>query len=213
MGLIQKIFESKNRVEKFIQEKGMAQAVKKFGINKLVMYNFLYHYNGTELFYDNNISVVTRVYNKEGKCLGNVTQLMSPYSKKLGRYFGPCANGNIVLAKRDCKNAVKTYGVFDKNGNQIVNYCKYFNFCFLPNGVALLGNDANTKTKLITIHYDGTVKKQPFTYIVETVDDEEFDYEVYMQDGKESMTYYITAETLNDIMSSETEIGKIEKLI
>ena len=210
MRFIQKFFESKKSVEKFIKEKGMEEAVNKFGLNKLVMYKLLYQYAGTELFYDDNFSVITRVYNKEGKCLGNITQLMSPYSKKLGRYFGPCANGNIILTKRECKNGAKTYGVFDKKGNQIVDYCKYFDFCFLPEGVALLGNDAKTKTKLTTIHFDGTVKTQPFTYIMESVDDE-FDFKVYMQDEKEEMDYYISAETLKDIISSETEIGKIEK--
>lgn len=210
MRFIQKFFQTKKYVEKFIETKGMEKAVSEFGLEKLLMFKLLNQYKGTELFYDNNISVVTRVYNKEGKCLGNITQLMSPYNKKLGRYFGPCENGNVILVKRDCKQGVRTYGVFDKEGNQIIDYCKYFNFSFLPDGVALMGKDAETKTKLTTVHYDGTVKTLPFTYIVESVDDD-YDYKVYMQGKEDCSEYSISCNTLKDIMSAETEIGKVEK--
>ena len=209
MRYIQKFFESKKSVEKFIQEKGMEAAVAKYGINKLIMYKLLFQYKDTELFYDNSISVITRVYNKEGKCLGNVTQLMSPCYKKLGRYFGPCENGNIILVKKECKNDAKTYGVFDKFGNKIVGYCKYFDFCFIPNGVALLGKDA--KTNITTVHFDGTVKTQPFTYIQENTEDKSYDFKVKLLEDDELKTYFISSSTLKDLISSETEIGLTEK--
>lgn len=208
MGLIEKIFESKNKVEDCVKEKGMEAAIKEFGLQKLLELKILLQYENTELYvYDS--CLVDRVYNKEGKCLGEITPLMSPYYKKLGHFFGPCENGNIILEKKSCKTGKRTYGVFDKLGNQVVGYCKYFNFSFIPNGVALQGMLDKENYNAVTVHYDGTVKTQPFIRI--SKDEQSGEYEIVRLEDGETKTYFANAEIVEDMIDSSTEIGTIEK--
>lgn len=208
MGLLQKKFyESKEIVEKFIEEKGMEEAVKEYGLNNLVMYKLLFQYEGTELYHDEYYAA-PRVYNREGKYLGNITHLMSPHYKKLGCFFGPCKNGNIILSQNNNNQQGRTYGVFNKKGNQIIEFGKYPEFCFLPNGIALMNESGEHNA--VTVHIDGTVKTQPFLYF--DTDVATGDYILYKKVGEDEVeTYGATAKAINDIMDSSTKIGTIEK--
>lgn len=207
MRYIQKFFKSKKSVEEYIEEKGMEEAVKEYGLNKLVMYKLLFQYEGTNLYYDDNFSVITKVYNEGGEFLGYITPLMSPYYKKLGYYFGPCKNGNIVLSQSNENRQGRTYGVFDKKGNQIIGFGKFPEFCFLPNGIALMNESGEYNA--VTVHYDGTVKTQPFLYF--DTDGATGNYILYKKHGDEVVTYDATAKVINDLTDSSTEMGTIEK--
>lgn len=209
MGYIQKFFQSKKIVEKFIEEHGMEKAVAEYGIEKLLMYKLLLQYEGTNLFYDDDRSFVTQVFNKEGKILGEITQLMSPYYKKLGHHFGPCLNGNIILSEKNKDRQGKTFAVYNKDGKVIIPYGKYNEYEFLPNGVALMSCFDAEKEDLVTIHFDGTVKVQPFTYIEKIISSDE--YELHTRNGETVKVYYAKESVVNNIMDKSTEIGTIEK--
>lgn len=206
MRYIQKFFESKKSVEEYIEEKGMEEAVKEYGLNKLIMYKLLSQYEGTDLYHDDYYAA-DRVYNKEGKLLGSITHLMSAHYKTLGYFFGPCKNGNIVLSQSNENRQGRTYGVFDKKGNQIIEFGKFPEFCFLPNGIALM--NVSGEYNAVTVHYDGTVKTQPFLYF--DTDGATGNYILYKKHGDEVVTYGATAKVVNDLTDSSTEIGTIEK--
>ncbi len=211
MRYIQKFFQSKKSIELFIEENGMEQAIKEFGINKLVMFKLINQYENTELYYYEYITI-HKVYNKEGVYMGDITPLMCPYYKKLGYFFGPCKNGNILLSKLDEDKLIKTYGVFDKTGKQIIEYGKYPEFCFLPNGIALMNKSGEYKA--VTVHIDGTVKTQPVFYFY--TDGASGDYilysKLYRKVGEnEVVSYHVREKVVNDLTDSSIQIGTIEK--
>ncbi|MBQ8615785.1 MAG: hypothetical protein IJ415_04390 [Clostridia bacterium] len=181
MRFIQKFFQSKKLVEDYIKENGVEEAVKEYGINKICMYKFLESYKGTELYPD-GCPYGESVYNKKGQLLGITTNLMSPYYKKLGHFFGPCLNGNIILSTIDQESLSKTYAVFDKSGNQLVPYSKYFNYCFMPKMVVLMDKTYETENNAVTISYSGNIKNQIYTYI-EKVDRFDRVYNAYVKNG------------------------------
>lgn len=159
MNLLNKLSKQKKEIEAFVEENGMEEAVKKYGLSNLIRYFILMNYSKTNLYFDDR-GMIDKVYTDKGVYLGDITHLMSPYYKKLGYHFGPCLNGNIILAKVDKETNRRTYAIFDKDGNQIINYGKYTYFDFLPNGVAISGN--RHECNAITVHYNGTVVEQPF---------------------------------------------------
>ena len=202
MRYIQKFFKTKEAVREFIKENGMEEAVKEYGLNKLLMFKLIFQYEGTELYYDEYISY-HRVYNKEGKFLGNITHLMAPHYKKLGYFYGPCLNGNIILYQNSQEQQGRTYGVFDKFGECLVPYGKYFNHCFLPSGVALMGKSCETEHTAVTVGYKGDIKNQEYTYIEK---DETFSrvYTAYTKVGDTFKKYDIVASQDYDEVSQET---------
>ena len=207
MSLIDKILFVGENIQSYLNKHGMEETVKKYGLEKLLKHEILFQYEGTELYHDEYYAA-PRVYNKQGKFLGSITHLMSPHYKKLGYFFGPCQNGNIILSQNNEKRQGKTYGVFDKSGNQIVEFNKYPEFCFLPNGIALMNESGEHNA--VTVHIDGTVKTQPFLYF--DTDSATGEYILYKRVGDDEVaTYYATEKAVNDLTDSSTEIGTIEK--
>ena len=187
MSLLNKILQDKDVIETYIKENGMEAAVKKYGIEKLLKSNVLSQYKGTNLFYDDSC-MVDKVYNKNGEMLGEITHLLSPFYKKLGYHFGPCLNGNIILRRKGTGKTVSEYGVFDKDGNQIIEFGEHFDFCFLPNGVAIMSMYNGAETNMVTIHYDGTVKSHPYSYIQEGNNIGEYDISIRIDDENIKVT-------------------------
>ncbi len=72
MGIIQKFFQSKKIVENFIKVNGMEEAVKKYGINKLVMYKILVPYEDTNFYCDYNFSAKARLFDANGKVVCDI---------------------------------------------------------------------------------------------------------------------------------------------
>jgi hypothetical protein len=200
------MIETRKSIEKFVQKQGMKKAVQKYGIQKLMEKGLIYQYEGTKLYYGDNFSVVTRVYNEQGVFLGHITPLMSPYYKELGLFFGPCLNGNTILYQVGENGRGKTYGVVDKNAKVIVPFGKYNQFEFLPQGVALMSACHEEQEDLITIHYDGTVKVQPFMYIEKIGAGS--DFELKRIEEEKIKTYIIKESVINNMMSKSTEVGK-----
>jgi len=203
MRYIQKFFKSKNSIEQFIEENGMEQAIKEFGINKLLMYKLISQYEGTELYYYEYITI-HKVYDIEGNFLGDITPIMSPYYKELGHFFGPCKNGNIILSKLDEEKLIKTYGVFDKDGKSIVPYGRYHNHEFLPSGVALMGIKNELMPNVTTIHYDGTFNVQLFENVETIMGDGEYEYILHKNINGEDKTLKVNKEVMNELMYNAT---------
>ena len=167
MSLLRKMFTKREDVIKCIAENGMSSAVEQYGLDKLLNLNILFQYEDTDLYHDEFISY-QRVYNSKGEFLGNITDLMAPFYKKLGYFWGPCMNGNIILSQSDKEKGYKTYAVFDKHAEVLIGYGSYCNKVFLPNGVALLASSEEENIEVITINPEGQVKRQPFTHIEES---------------------------------------------
>lgn len=203
MNLINRLIQTKKRIEKYIEENGLDATVKNFGVNILVRYKFLAKFKGTKLYY-NIIGAIDKVYNKKGEYLGGITHLMSTHYKELGHFFGPCLNGNIILSHRNRDGLVKSYAIFDKNGDCIVGYNIYFNFQYLPNGVALMGNSEKPLTNALTIHYDGTIKKQPFSFINE----KNGKYKCRNIDSGISISYWKDESEIEEMIEDSNDIEK-----
>ena len=150
-----------------VNKYGMEAAVQEYGIIKLIEFGILFPYEDTALFYDSS-ALYQKVYNERGEYLGDVTDLMAPYYKTLGRFWGPCLNGNIILSKFDQEKGYKTYGVFDQYAEILISYGTYCDKVFLDNGVALRAENKDKKVKVITINPQGIIKHQPFIYIEES---------------------------------------------
>lgn len=212
MRYIQKFFESKKSIEKFIEKNGMEEAIQEYGLNKLLMFKLIFQYKGTKLYYDDNFSVITKVYNEEGKYLGMITQLMSPFYKKLGHYFGPCLNGNVILCQNNSDFQGKTYALFDKDGKYIIPYGVYNSYEFLPNGVALMGNKNESAEKVTTIHYDGTFNVQLFDRVETVMGDEEYEYILHNTVNSEDKTLKVNKDIMDELMyNSRIKFGTKEK--
>lgn len=189
MRLIQKFFARKKEVEQYIIENGMEKAIQEYGIGKICMFKMLKNYIGTELYHD-DFSFEDKVYDKNGKFLGVVTDLMCPLYKSAGSLVGPCVNGNIILSEVDEELNFKSLTVFDKFGNQLVPYGKYYKYCFLPNGVALINDYEKTTIPVTTISYDGVIEEKDYTHIKEcfidkTVGTDVRSYKIYRNKGNQ----------------------------
>lgn len=97
------------------------------------MYKFLFQYEGAVLYHDEYYAA-QRVYNKEGKLLGSITHMLSPYYKQLGYFFGPCKNGNIILSQNSKNQQVRTYGFSIKRVIKLLNLENIQNFAFCQMG-------------------------------------------------------------------------------
>lgn len=180
MNLLKRLFLKKEEVIECVDKYGMEVAVQEYGIIKLIEYGILLPYEDTALFYDSS-ALYQKVYNERGEYLGDATDLMAPYYKTLGRFWGPCLNGNIILSKVDQEKGCKTYGVFDQHAEILINYGTYCDKVFLDNSVALRAENKDKKVKVITINPQGIIKHQPFIYIEES----------YLNDNNE-MTFTVT---------------------
>lgn len=176
MNLIRKFFQTKKDIQKYIEENGMESAIKEIGVKKLCYFKLLSLYEGTELYYDEN-AVVDKVYDKNGAYLGEITHLLSSFYKKLGYFYGPCQNGNIILQTIDKESSIRTYAIFDKYGKNLIPYGRYFNYCFMQNGVALMGKEKKSEHNAIIVDISGVIENSPYTYIEKT--DSENLYQVY----------------------------------
>ena len=166
MNLLTKIFKRKKRIMSYIEFNGMAEAVKKYSISKLCKYKILENYKATELYYDFN-PYGRRVFDKNGKLLGQATIISNSLDNSIGEYIAPCSNGVIVLNQFDKEKETKTYGIFDKNGNQLLDYGIYYEICILPNGIALTNYFSSIDVNVITVDFEGDIVKQNFTHIKE----------------------------------------------
>ena len=196
MRLIEKkLFVSKKDIQEFLDENGMEETVKKYGMDKVCKSKVLERFAGTEL-YHNNFSCEEKVYDKNGKFLGQTTDLMNIFYKDAGKFIGPCENGNIILCRLDDETNDRSYGVFDRNGIELVPYGKFYGRCFLPNGVALINDHEKSKVPVVIVSYAGDVKEKDYTHIKEcfvsqTVESDLRSYKIYR---------YAEGEILRDII-------------
>ena len=158
MRFIQKFFQSKKLVENFIKENGMEAAVKEYGLHKLCRFKLLNQIQGTSLYLHNHIA-----YNKDGLYLGHETGVLNNVFD-YNEFFETFDNGNIVLCLPN-DNGVDTFGVFDKDGNQIVPYGIYDEYIILPKIIYFQTGDADPSVKALMIKRDGEIKKQEFMNI------------------------------------------------
>ena len=167
MNFLKRMFIKRIEVVECIEKHGMKVAVEQYGLDALLKFGLLFQYEGTKLYHDEFITY-ERVYNENGEYLGNITDAMAPFYQELGYFYGPCMNGNVVLSKSDEKKGYKTYAVFDRHAEILINYGSYCDKVFLRNGVALRGASKEENVKVITINPQGKVTHQPFVYIGES---------------------------------------------
>jgi len=80
-------------------------------------------------------------------------------------------NGNIILGKKIPNNNpyaefdYESYGIFNKNGKQLVPYGIYYSACKLPEGVALNPPKRTLKDNVIIFKPNGKIEKQDYYYI------------------------------------------------
>lgn len=208
MGLLQKLLLTKTRMEDYIEKYGMEAAVKKYSLTKLLKNEVLFQYKDTEL-YSRDTCIIDYVFNQDGKCLGSWPQYVTSYLNFLGCHNGVCLNGNVVLRSK-YKNQMNTYGVFDKSGNPVVEYDKYFKYQLLPNGVALMSVSPSSNKKLVTIHYDGSVKFHDYSYIENDMKNDK--YTIYKRQGE---YIYTSKEVDKDfvirLVEGSTKLDETEK--
>ena len=170
MSLIKRMLSNKDKIEQFIMEKGIKEAVKIYSVKKLVKDGFLTLIKNTELYSDYNLSFTPSVFDKNGNYLGHTTMLMGPFYKKIGGAEAACLNGDIILSCKSIEDAglpSQSYGVFDKQGNQLVEYGKYFTHEFLPEGVVLMNGHAGELVNAVKIGYNGAITYQDYFKIEE----------------------------------------------